>query len=658
MIINADDFGYSESVNKAVAECFGRGVINRATIMVNMPACGSAVKLAREYGFFDKVGLHINLTEGRPLTRECAESELCGGDGCFKGTFHVPLKARLHLKPSVRRAIRCEAEAQMKKYKELGFTLMHADSHNFVHTYFSVYMPIRKLLRKYGFKTVRISRNISGDCFSAPYGLYKLMFNFILRRLRTSGGERIQTTKYFGSVYDFERSAKKRPAGDIEIMTHPDFADGELIDNTLPEARPFVTREWIEENGLRLDDVSGKKIKLLICFIQAHIGGAMTSLVNFLNALDTERYDADVMFYEKDEGRYGIKPEINILPQGKRHKNGSLPNVLAKLCSPRYIAAALYGAYCKKIKHNRRMAVQVMSKQGCRYSTALQKEYDVAVAYEFDWCLNYVMNRVKARKKIAWHHLEYENSGLCYRIDKRAFDKADALVFVSEECRAAYAKLHPEHSEKTYFIPNLLSAGYVRQRGSEHAILPFDDGGCLRFLTVARINFEHKGLDRAVRAFARLRDEGAAENVKWIIIGKGRDADKLNEMIKEYALEDIIYPIGVRENPIPYMRMCDVLLLPSRHEGKPMAVTEGFIMGLVPVVTRYTSADEQIKNGVDGFVIDNNEEALYRGLKDILEHPERLDAMRGYICGHDYGNEKEIEKFDILVRKLLKDSCV
>ena len=41
-----------------------------------------------------------------------------------------------------------------------------------------------------------------------------------------------------------------------------------------------------------------EKIKLFVCFIQTHIGGAMTSLVNFLNALDTDKYEVDVMFYE------------------------------------------------------------------------------------------------------------------------------------------------------------------------------------------------------------------------------------------------------------------------------------------------------------------------------------------------------------------------
>lgn len=653
MIIHADDFGYSDSVNQAVVECFRQGLVNRTSIMVNMPGCEAAAKLAREEGFFDKVGLHINLTEGRPLTHECAKSGLCDENGCFTGAFHIPLSARLYLNAGMRRAIRCETEAQIKKYISMGFTLMHADSHNYTHVYFSVYFSIKKLFQDYGFRMVRISRNIPEGSFSPAFWLYKRLFNFMLRQLRTNG-KRIRTTTYFGSVQDFGQSAKGRIKEDIELMTHPDYQNGILIDNTLPHPHPFVTRSWIEGNGLYLEDVSGKKIKMLVCFIQAHIGGAMTSLVNFLNAIDTERYDVDLMFYENGSGRYGIKPEIHILPQGKRHTSRSAANVLKKLCSPRYDLAALRSLYYKHIRHNKRKAVQILSKQGCRYSTANKKEYDLAVAYEFDWCLNYVMTRVRAGKKIAWHHLEYEKSGLCYKIDKRAFDKADALVFVSEDCRRAYIKAHPEHAAKSFFIPNLLSAEYVREKGMEDVALPFaEPGRYFKFLTVARINFEHKGLDRAVRAFARLKDDGLSRCAKWVIIGKGRDAGRLDALIAQYGLQDIVYPIGVRENPIPYMRLCDALLLPSRHEGKPMVVTEGFIMGLVPIVTRYTSAGEQIQDGTDGLIFENDEESLYRGLKAVLEHPEIIDKMRVYINSHDYGNAQEIEKFYTLTEGLL-----
>ena len=84
-----------------------------------------------------------------------------------------------------------------------------------------------------------------------------------------------------------------------------------------------------------------------------------------------------------------------------------------------------------------------------------------------------------------------------------------------------------------------------------------------------------------------------------------------------------------------------------------MAVTEGFIMGLVPVVTEYTSANEQIRNGVDGLVFDNNDEALYEGLKKLLENPQIIDELKKNVANTDYGNEKEIQIFDEMIEEIM-----
>ena len=640
-------------MNRAICKCFEDGTINRTTILVNMPSSEEALTLAREKGFFESVGLHINLTEGKALSEECRKSPLCDENGFLKGEFHVPFKARLFLPKAIRMAISAEVEAQMKKFIEMGFPLRHADSHNYTHSYLSVYGEIKKLFKKYGFTSTRISRNVSPDKFSLPFAVYKSFFNNLIKKLKVNG-KKVSTTAYFGSVQDYKGVGNKEDIKyDIELMTHPDYIDGVLTDNTLPNPHPFVTKDWLVEERLFPEDVSGRKIKLFIGFIHVHIGGAMTSLVNFLNALDTDKYDVDVMFYEGDVTKCGIKDSINILPQGKLHEKADLKNIISKVFSLPYMWARVQDIYYKKVKHNKRKAVQIMSKQGCKYSRKLDKEYDIAVAYEFNWCMNYVINSVKAKKKIIWHHLEFEKSGMDYKVDKKAMDKADALVFVSEDCEQSYCKKHPEHKDKAYFIPNLLSSEYVRAKGNEDVSLPFEAANTFKFMTVARISFEHKGFDRAVRAFAKLKEENLLENVKWVIIGDGRDMAKLNEMIEEFSLQNIIYPIGLKTNPIPYLKKADCFLLPSRHEGKPMVITESFIMGVVPVVTEYTSAREQINDGVDGLVFDNNEEALYQGLKKIVTNPEILDELKQNVLSKDYGNEKEITAFDKLLETLM-----
>lgn len=399
---------------------------------------------------------------------------------------------------------------------------------------------------------------------------------------------------------------------------------------------------------------SSRKIRILVTFIQTHVGGAMTSLVNFLNALDCDKYEVDLLFYENSGGRHGIKREINILPQARSGSKYDLKNICLRVISPSYMAAKLRELYYKKVVKNRKKAIQIIALQGCKYSNRLDKEYDIAIAYEFAWCLYYTANYVKAKRKIMWHHLDYEAAGLDFKIDKKAFDAADALVFVSEDCMKKFVKNHSQYKSKSVFIPNLLSSEYVRSRGEETVELPFEDNKrYVKMLSVSRIDFNHKGLDRGVRIVEKLCENGLADNLRWMIIGKGKHLELLRAMINEKGLGEYIYPVGLKENPIPYMKKFDFLFLPSRYEGKPMVVTEAQIMGLVPVVSSYTSAHEQINNGVDGIICNNDEDSLYRAVESIVKDPSVIDGIREHLNRNDYGNEREICRFDELVKNLL-----
>ena len=652
MIVNADDYGYSESVNEAVKICFSRGLINRTTVMVNMPEADNAYTIARDNGFLHSVGLHLNLTEGKALSKECADSELCDENGYFKGTFHIGYKSRFYLKKSIRKAIYAETKAQINKFFDMGFTLKHLDSHNYTHSYLSVYSQVEKLIKEYGFTSVRISRNLPENSLSPLFKIYKSLFNSSLKKLKVNG-TKINTSEYFCSYQDLEETNNiPLYKYNTEIMTHPDIIDGVLTDNTLPVPHPFKDEKWLSDNDIVLEDIGGKKTKLFIGFIQAHIGGAMTSLVNFVNAIDTDKYDVDLMFYQND-GRHGIKKTINILPQGMMHKKFSISNLFTKTLSPVYVVSKIKEFYARKIQHNKHKAVQIMSSVGCRYSRPNDKQYDVAIAYELSWPMNYIHQRICAKRKLVWHHMDYVNAGFDISIDRGTFKDFDGLVFVSKETGKIFGDKYPEFKNRIYHMPNLLSSEYVLNKNNEEVNLPFADcESKIKFLSVSRINYTEKGYDRAVDVFDRLHKEGLLDNVCWTIIGKGALLEDLKARIKEKGLENYIKPIGAKENPIPYMAKADALLLPSRNEGKPMVVTEAFIMGLVPVVTKYSSATEQINNKVDGLIFENSEDGLYDGLKEVITNPHMLQQLRNNVVSKDYGNENNISSFYELLNEL------
>ena len=244
-IINGDDFGLSEEVNRAVADCFALGLIDRTTLLVNMPLSGAARELAASRGFFGRVGLHINLVEGRPLTARCQENPvLCDENGLFAGRFHRGLAGRLFLDRGTRAAIREEAQAQIQRYLDWGFPLRHADSHQYVHTYPSAARELLPLLRRYGFRSVRLSRNLPGNDLSLPFAAYKKLFNRLLAARGLAG------SRWFGSLEDWLNSPRRDRPGSCELMVHPVYRDGVLYDDTLPHPKPFFTAAFLEERGI------------------------------------------------------------------------------------------------------------------------------------------------------------------------------------------------------------------------------------------------------------------------------------------------------------------------------------------------------------------------------------------------------------------------
>ena len=227
IIINADDFGMKLEVTDAIAEAMAKGCITQTTLMVNMPDADRAVKIARRNGFADKVGLHLNLTEGEPLTAEIKREPIfCDENGCFKG----PMRPKLSAFPeSTAKAVRCEIGAQIKKYIAYGLPMMHLDSHQHIHHCWQVLYVLRPLLRKYGFKTVRRTywSSLSGDF--APH-VRSRFNNFWFSINATLGGAK--TADGFGPGRGFLKSFNRLKQNQIyEIMLHPRYnSKGELID--------------------------------------------------------------------------------------------------------------------------------------------------------------------------------------------------------------------------------------------------------------------------------------------------------------------------------------------------------------------------------------------------------------------------------------------
>lgn len=160
MIVNADDFGLTAGVNRAIVEANRSGIVTSATIMANAPAYAEAAVLARATPTL-LTGCHVVLIDGQPLTS--GAQTLINGATC-ENTTGATSRFRSSLKDFARAAvgkklsaaeIEKETEAQIARIQSAGITVTHVDSHKHTHMFPQVLRPVLRAARALGVKAVR-----------------------------------------------------------------------------------------------------------------------------------------------------------------------------------------------------------------------------------------------------------------------------------------------------------------------------------------------------------------------------------------------------------------------------------------------------------------------------------------------------------------------
>lgn len=380
------------------------------------------------------------------------------------------------------------------------------------------------------------------------------------------------------------------------------------------------------------------------------VGGSTTSLLSLLGMIDYDKFDVDLQLQYTQGILSGLIPSnVNILPMAYKYPHSFYKWI--KILSPKSVIRFIKG---KRIGGEGR--TQFMEQDICKFARDNNKFYDVAISYLERWPLYYLVDKVKAKRKIAWIHTDYVGSQFHIELDLAYFKQIDSIVFVAQKCAEGFKAIAPELKEKVVKIENLLSSIVIRQR-SNTCLNQLDsdlfNDECFKLISVCRISFADKGLDRGVLAFAKLREEGMLKNLKWYIIGDGPMYATLKKMIYDYHLQNEIILIGLRKNPLNIEKKCDVYFLPSRYEGKPMAVTEAQMLGLVPLITKISAAEEIVQDGSNGFICENSQDGIYEGLSRVIRNKDIIkDKMKSLVYSHDYSNIEEYYKVESLINNM------
>ena len=267
LIVNADDFGLTPGVNRAIVECHQAGIVTSATLMANSAAFDDAVRLAKENPTLS-VGCHVTLMDGEPLLPQGEVASLLRDGREFHRTI-TDFAPRALLGRFRASEIEAEATAQFQRIQNAGITLTHFDAHKHAHMFPSVAEPLLRAAQKCGVPAVR---NPFENPVPLPYSTlfgskfrvrwaevvalrqFQSQFERIAHRYgihTTTGSIGIVATGVLDSAVILEM-LQRLEDGTWELVCHPGYNDGTLADvRTKLRASRDTERKALTDRAVR-----------------------------------------------------------------------------------------------------------------------------------------------------------------------------------------------------------------------------------------------------------------------------------------------------------------------------------------------------------------------------------------------------------------------
>lgn len=381
-------------------------------------------------------------------------------------------------------------------------------------------------------------------------------------------------------------------------------------------------------------------------------GGAQKSLLSFLKSLDGQEikneYDIDLMvvspkgiFMDQIPSFVNvIKAPVPVIWMGVGSGDDYLKenrSVVGLFGKTRCLIQKKSGLYNKALNEE-----QQLWDSWHGLIPPLEKQYDIAISYLNGYPNYYVMDKVKADKKVLWIHNEYQKLRYSKAYDQKYYGDCDAIITISQECVNSFVSVFPEYKEKVYLLENISLTADVVKRGKEFVPDEMALEHDLKLVSVGRL-MEQKGFDLAIEAAVKIRQ--VFPDFIWLILGEGPDRALLEEQISKNGLSDNIRLIGIRENPYAYIVNADIFVQTSRFEGKSIVLDEAKILQKPIVVTAYPTVYDSIKDGVTGTIVGLDPDAIADGIIGLAKDKELQQKYSDNLKEMTPGNEKELEKY-------------
>ncbi len=296
------------------------------------------------------------------------------------------------------------------------------------------------------------------------------------------------------------------------------------------------------------------------------------------------------------------------------------------------------------------------------YRFFVRKRYDVIVAYLEGPATHILLGcPFNDSKTVAWVHVEMNTKKELavgfnsFTAAVKGYAKLDRIVFVAKTVQDSFRKVSGRIYPTERVLYNTVDSETVLEKALENTSSVCFSKDEFNIVSVGRI-IDAKGYDRLARIQKRLQDAGYRSHI--YIIGAGRSKSEIESYVAVNSIAESFTFLGFQENPYHYVSKADLFVCSSRREGFSTVVTEALILGTPVVSTKCSGAYELLgKNNEFGIVTENNEDALYEGIKNMIDHPDLLKHYReqSKIRGKSFSSEITVRSVEDMLIKLVKD---
>ncbi len=367
--------------------------------------------------------------------------------------------------------------------------------------------------------------------------------------------------------------------------------------------------------------------KVLFLIPNLSVGGAEKVLVNLVNNMDKAKFDITVQtLFDGGINVQFLKPHIKYKYCFKKTFKGN--SQALKLFSPSFL-----------------------------YKRFIKKHYDIVVSYLEGPTARIVSGCPdKSTKLVSWIHIQQETKkNLAYSFKgydeaKNCYEKYHNTICVSEYVKNDFSRLL-DFKGNIEVLYNTNETADILRMSEEKLDVAMDEAE-IKICVVGKIA-KNKGVDRILRIHRKLLSEGF--NTHLYYLGVGPEEENLKTYIASEGIEDKVTFLGYQTNPYKYVKACDIFVCASFAEGFSTAATEALIVG-TPVVTVEVSGMKEMlgENNEYGIVTENDEQALYEGIKKILTTPGMLEdyAARAKERGKYFSTENTVRAVENMLESL------